>query len=182
MAAAALAFQERSVEEVTVADIAAAAGTSEALVYHYLPSKADLFAAAVALRLAELDERVSSAVAQLPAGTAARESTKAYLLARLDHVEQHRASWAGSLTPTAGEPESAAAIRSAARARHQDLLTALLHPAPTGRDHYALLAFLAVVDATAQEWALRGCPATERWSVVEVALGSLQGALGDWRR
>lgn len=179
--AAAEVFGERDAEDVSVAEVAAAAGVSEALVYHYLPSRSELYAAAVELRLRELTDAALAAIQACPPNTAAREIVRQYLLARLERVRTYRRAWSTSLAAMA-EPGPAQTVRAAVRAEHVAFLSDLLRDDPSPRDRLAVLAFLAALDATLAHWAEGGCDQDEQWPLVEVALGALQGALGDWGR
>lgn len=182
IAAAAAEFERRTPEDVTVAEVASAAGTSQPLVFHYFPTKAELYAGAVAARLGELTAAVSGAVGNLPASAPAREQVRATVLAHLDHVARHRAAWASSLDGVGGETSEAAGVREDARVHRLALLSSFLLPDGGARRHYALAGHVAHVDGLSREWVRRDCPADERWDVVETALGALQGALGDWGR
>ena len=73
--AGAALFAERSYEEISMRDIAQAAGVSKPLLYHYFPSKTELFKAAVAENAAELQATIepqgggnqASVTAEVPA-------------------------------------------------------------------------------------------------------------------
>lgn len=182
VAAAAVAFDQESFDRVAVADVARAAGTSEALVYHYFPSKADLYAGAVGARLGHLGDAAEAAVAALGRDASARDQVRAVVLAHLDHVAKYPAAWAGGLDGVGAEPPGGVAIREAARQRRLDLLAGLLLPDPRPERHYALAGHVAQVDGLSRDWVRRGRPEEERASIVTVALGALQGALGDWGR
>ena len=69
VAAARAAFAEEPYDDVSVAALAARAGTSEALVYHYFESKGRLYASVLQSELDELSARQLAADAALPAGT-----------------------------------------------------------------------------------------------------------------
>ena len=79
-----------------------------------------------------------------------------------------------------GEPASAAPIREAARRAYVDRLRSLLAPSEQARHEYALWGYYGFLDAVCLRWVDRGCPADDRWSVIDAALGALEGALGDW--
>src|ERR1700756_3789754 len=56
--AGAALFAEHAYQEISMRDIARAAGVSKPLLYHYFPSKIDLFKAAVAEHAAELQSTI----------------------------------------------------------------------------------------------------------------------------
>jgi len=107
---------------VSVADIAAAAGVSEGLLYHYFPSKQALLEAAVQRAADELLADLTAAVLGPVDGSdpesAAADSPLARLTAALDayldHVEADPTGWRALLAATSGEPARIAAELDAA--------------------------------------------------------------------
>lgn len=180
--AAAQAFDAESFDRVAVADVARAAQTSTALVFHYFPTKADLYAAAVTTRLDALADAVAQALAAQDEHTPARERVRAVVLAHLEHAQRHPAPWAAALDGVGAEPLDAEAARATARARHLELVASFLHPDDRPERHYALVGHVALLDGLTREWVRRGHPEQECAAVVTVVLDSLQGALGDWGR
>ena len=59
-------FSERPYDEVSIDEIAAAAGISKGLLYHYFPSKRDFYVAVVRHGAAQLRPRPSSTTRRLP--------------------------------------------------------------------------------------------------------------------
>ncbi|ROR96108.1 TetR family transcriptional regulator [Salana multivorans] len=182
VAAACAGFDERPFDQVTVADVARASDSSEPLVYHYFPTKADLYAASVAHRLAELDDAVTAALDALPAGSGARDRVRVVVDAHLTHAARHPGAWASALDGVGAEPTEAELARAAARVAHLDRLAGFLHPDPRPERHYALAGHVALLDGVTREWVRRGSREDERPAVVTTVLGSLQGGLGDWGR
>lgn len=162
-----------------VAAVAHSAGISEALVYHYFPTKADLYAAAVATCLAERAERVEGAWAGLT-GAPAREHMRIAVEAHLDHVAAHPAAWAHTLSALGTEGAPAAAARQAARQTYLEAVTRLLPPDSRPQRAYALAGHVAVLDGVARHWVERGLPAHERDPLPTLVIDALQGTLGDW--
>ncbi len=164
--------------EVSTAEIAAASGASQALVFHYFGSKADLYTAVVAEADARLRAAQQAADQALAPGVPARDRVRAALLARLDQIADNPRGWA----PWSGaeEPAEATALRLRARADDVAWLRAMLRLRDWPRFDYALWGYLGFVDSACLAWVERGCPAAERQPLVEAALGSLEGALGDW--
>ncbi|PFG20585.1 TetR/AcrR family transcriptional regulator [Serinibacter salmoneus] len=164
-----------------VAAVARRAGISEALVYHYFPTKADLFAAAVATRLAERAERVAGAWAGIN-GAPAREYMRIAVEAHLDHVAAHPSAWSHTLGTLGSEAAPARAARQAARADYLEAVALHLQPDPRPQRAYALAGHVAVLDGVAHHWVERGLPAHERDPLPTLVIDALQGSLGDWGR
>jgi len=107
--------------EVSIEEIAEAAGVSKGLLYHYFPTKKDFILAALARGEAQLAERLRpdpelSPEAQLDAS----------LDAFLDDVEEHASAYASIFRRDGGgDPEIAAALDSARLVRMETLLEAL---------------------------------------------------------
>ncbi len=164
--------------EVSVAQVAEAAGASAALVFHYFDSKAGLYAALVSSDLAQLAAAQAEANEALPQGTPARDRVRTALEAHLDQVADPQ-RWSASRTG-GEEPAEAQQVRRDARAEEVERLRELLHVSDWARHEYALWGCFGFLDAACLHWAARGCPADERNPLIEAALGSLEGALGDW--
>jgi len=180
MDAAALAFAAAPYPEVSVVAVADRAGASQALVHKYFDGKAGLYADAVQRELDARADRWRAAVAALGAHAPARDRVRALLLVQLDHLAAAPTAWASPLLARGDEPAAALGVRQEARAALVEELRGLLLPDGTLRRDYALWGFLGFLDGACAAWLGRGCPADERWSLVDAALGALEGALGDW--
>ncbi len=180
LAAAADVFARGPYDEVGMAAVAAGAGASEALVYRYFAGKAELYAAVLTQAADAYRARQDAAVAALPDGVPLRDRVQALTLATLDEVAASPAGWASAVRRPAGEPDTAEEVRRTLRAAEVATLRAILLPRTAERHDYALTAWFGFLDAACARWAARGCPEVERWSLVDAALGALQGALGDW--
>ena len=178
--AATLAFRAAPYPDVAVADVAAAADSSEALVHKYFGGKADLYAEVLRAGIDGFVARQASALAALPDGVPIRDRVRAVTLAHLDEIATAPAGWASAAHRPAGEPETAEAVRAAAREADVARLRAILQPSTTIRHDYALTAWFGFLDEAGRRWADQGCRADDRWSIVDAALGALEGALGDW--
>ncbi|PFG17072.1 TetR family transcriptional regulator [Propionicimonas paludicola] len=180
LAAAGRLYAVAPYAEVSVAQIAEAAQASPALVFHYFGSKAELFAAVVAASIEQLRTEQTAADAALSPGVPARDRVRASLLVYLDHIADHPAAWAAPFGG-AGEPAEAVRIRHAARTGYVRALADLLPP-DTVRHEYALWGYFGFLDQACLRWVDLGCPDEQRHSLVDAALGALEGALGDWGR
>ena len=163
---------------VAVADIAARAGVSEALVFKYFGSKTGLRAAALDRRAEELAGARASADAALPEGTSARDRVAHAIGLWLDALGAGRGV---SLAAAPGDQMEVAAVRTRVRGEWLDWLAGTLRLDASARDAFALVGFLGFLDAAGESWRDDGCPPDRRWPLIESALGALQGALGDWR-
>lgn len=178
--AAARRFGERPYALVSVADIAQDAEASEALVFRYFASKADLYAAVVARAIQALGERQRAALAALPQGVPVRDRVQASLEVYLDHIAEAAPGWAAPFTAAGNDPEQALEVRRAARAAFVEELRSLLGVTGWARHEYALWGYFGFLDGACLAWVERGCPDDERHPLMDAALGALEGALGDW--
>ena len=176
LAAAAGLFARLPYALVSVADIARAADASEALVYRYFATKAELYAQVVARGAEKLALAERAAIMALHPNTPVKAKLRAALGVYLDHVASHSATWVAAT----GEPPEAVTTRTAARQHHVDALAGLLTPNPSARHRYALWGYLGFVDAVCLEWVRSECRTSDRNPIIESALGALEGALGDW--
>ena len=86
-------FAEHAYEEISMREIAAAAGVSKALLYHYFPSKIDLFKAAVSEAATTLAELIRPTGGGERAGTAGGDARRLPWLDRgpRPHVDEAHA-------------------------------------------------------------------------------------------
>ncbi len=180
LAAAAEAFADRPYADVTLASVAQAAEASTPLLYRYFPSKEDLYTEVVSRTIEALGERQTAALDDLPDGVSARDRIRATILVYLDHIATAPDAWALPMRHPGQEPAGVVQVRAAARAGYVRALADLLQPSVTARHEFALWGYFGFLDAACLQWVDRGCPADERWSLLDAALGSLEGALGDW--
>lgn len=172
-------YAEAPYAEVSVAEIAATAQASSALVFHYFGSKASLYAEVVAAAVATLAQTQRNAVAALAEGAPKRDRVRASILVYLDHIATHPNTWAAPLLG-GEEPAEAVTVRQQARTDYVEALRDLLQPTTWARHEYALWGYFGFLDQACLHWVEQGCPADERDALAEAALGALQGALGDW--
>lgn len=172
-------YAEAPYAEVSVAEIAAKAQASSALVFHYFGSKASLYAEVVAAAVATLAQTQRTAVAALAEGAPKRDRVRASILVYLDHIATHPNTWAAPLLG-GEEPAEAVAVRQQSRTDYVEALRDLLRPTTWARHEYALWGYFGFLDQACLHWVEQGCPAAEREALAEAALGALQGALGDW--
>ncbi|MFV0452196.1 MAG: TetR/AcrR family transcriptional regulator [Propioniciclava sp.] len=172
------AFVTQPAAEVIVAEVAAAAGVSEALVFKYFGTKSGLQAAVLHRLGAALATERAAADAALPEGTSARDRVARAIRGWLEAMASDRGI---SLAAAPGDAVEVAAARAQVRADWLDWLHGVLRLDASARDAFALVGFLGFLDAAGESWRADGCPGTAQWPLTEAALDALQGALGDWR-
>ncbi|GGK80833.1 TetR family transcriptional regulator [Sphaerisporangium melleum] len=149
MAAALELFSKRDAEEVSIDDVATAAGASRALVYHYFGGKQELYVAALRSAAQELEERLRP----VQGGTALQELA-AGLTRYFDFVEDHAAGFAALLR---GGPANRAGevgeIVEGVRRRLFKMITKQLQvsePSPALRA--TLRSWIAAVETAGLDW------------------------------
>lgn len=142
-------FTRHAYEEISMRQIAEAAGVSKPLLYHYFPSKIDLFKAAVAEASAELQHVIEPVGSQNPA-----EQLAASLDAYLGWIEQNAVTWTKLMQSAATLPE-AREIVEGFRERTMQMVLARLSgrrkPRPALRA--AIAGWLGYMDAAIIDWA-----------------------------
>ena len=138
-------FAERTYEEISIDEIASAAGVSKGLLYHYFASKRAFYVAAV-----------RQAAARLTAATDFDETEpnplRTGVTAYLDYVERHAATYTFLLRGGVGsDPEVLEIVETTRRLFVDRLVDAL------GQPQHALLrvairGWVGLVEATSLEW------------------------------
>jgi AcrR family transcriptional regulator len=113
-------LQRRAHDEVSTEEIAAAAGVSKGLLYHYFPTKKDFILAAVERGQRELAERLRPDPTLRP-----EEQLDASLDAFLDYVEEHATAYTTIFTGGVADREIAAELAKGRGEQMEALLTAL---------------------------------------------------------
>lgn len=178
--AAAQAFAAQPYAEVTVSSIARGAGASDALLYRYFSGKEELYTEIVRRAIEQLIARQSAALGDLDPGVPVRDRIRAATEVYLDHIATHPSAWAMPLHNPGSEPSSAAAVRLSARRDYVERLRAMLAPSVQLRHEFALWGYFGFLDHACLRWVERGCGDDDRHSLIDAALGALEGALGDW--
>jgi AcrR family transcriptional regulator len=164
-------FARHSYDELSMARIAREAGISKALLYHYFPSKQELFEATLA-DAAERLRRVTDPDPELPP----LEALSASVFAFLTWVEDNELAYR-KLLESAGSVAGVRAlideVRDRTSARILDGLGAGEDPPPKARA--AVRAWLWYMDGVILDWLEHRD--LERREVRDLLLGSLAGAL-----
>jgi AcrR family transcriptional regulator len=146
--AGAALFAEQAYEEISMRDIARAAGVSKPLLYHYFSSKIDLFKAAVAEKAAELQAAIEPSSEAPPL-----EQLASSLDAYLAWIEAHARMWSKLMQSAASVPEARELIEGFRQATMELVLAELAgtrKPRPILRA--AITGWLGYMDAVILEW------------------------------
>ena len=181
LSAASRAFASRPYEEVSLAEIAEEAQASEALVHKYFVGKAGIYAQVLQGAVDELAERTRRADDALPEGSSARDRVRASVLTYLDFIAERSPGWMAYQILAGHEPGEAARVRQEAREAAVRALAEVVGGSRGHRDDFAFWGYLGFLDDACLRWVHAGCPNDQRHSLIDAALGCLEGALGDWR-
>jgi AcrR family transcriptional regulator len=141
-------FSDRSFDDVSIDDIAAAAGISKNLIYHYFSGKRDLFVSVI-----------TESADRMIAATKPDESLEpmarlhASLDAHLRYAEEHAAGYTALLRGAGGDPEVQAIIVAARERVAERVLEGLpLGPTPTPQLVLAARGWIGLVDGLTLHW------------------------------
>lgn len=148
IAAGAQLFAEHAYEEISMRQIAQAAGISKPLLYHYFPSKIELFKAAVAEQAAELQALIE------PSGEGSPlEQLTASLDAYLNWIERNSRAWQKLMQSAATLPEAGEVVEAFRTTTLDRVLRGVAgggDPRPALRA--AVRGWLGYVDAILLDW------------------------------
>ncbi|KIF74179.1 TetR family transcriptional regulator [Streptomyces sp. 150FB] len=142
-------FSRRAPDEVSIDEIASAAGISRPLVYHYFPGKQSLYEAALRRAADDLAGRFLEP----------REGPLGARLLRVmgrffDFVEEHGPGFAALLRggPAAGSAEKAAMIDGVREAAYEQILVHLGVQEPPARLELVVRSWVSLAESTALIW------------------------------
>lgn len=141
-------FAEHAFEEISMREIAQAAGISKPLLYHYFPSKIELFKAAVAERAEELEQLIEPDGAGTPF-----EQLSQSLDSYLGWIERNARMWTKLMQSAATLPEAATVVEGFRMRTLEQILrrvTGRRKPRPALRT--ALKGWLGYIDAAILDW------------------------------
>jgi AcrR family transcriptional regulator len=169
-------FGSRPYDEISIEEIAQAAGMSKGLLYHYFPSKRDFYVAC--LRAASLQLRRSIRPdPTLPAAEQLRSGLAAYL----DHVRADRSKHLALVRGGIGsDPEVVEVIESTRRAVWEFMLAGLEATEDEQLLGSAVRGWIRFVEVMALDWARSDSVAGDE--VVDVCVGVLGAAVRRARR
>jgi AcrR family transcriptional regulator len=141
-------FAKHSFEEISMRELAEAAGVSKPLLYHYFPSKIDLFKAAVSEKAEEL-QRLIEPSSDRPAIEQLSQVLDSYLA----WIEDNAQAWSKLLQSAATLPEARELVEGF-RQRTMDLILAQLTEARKPRPalRIAIKGWLGYMDAAILDW------------------------------
>ena len=149
LAAALNLFAERPADQVSVEEVAAAAGASPALVHHYFGSRSELVSAVLRATADELIDTL-----RVEAAAPAAEKLATGLTIYLDYLETHPQSWAALLRAGQSSDDPTSAI--AASVDDHAMAIAIRAVQPRGRPpvalELALRGWLALVKDACLRW------------------------------
>lgn len=144
-------FAEHAYEEISMRQIAEAAGISKPLLYHYFPNKAELFKAAVAEQAAQLEQLIE------PTGDGSPvEQLSKSLDGYLAWIEANARAWQKLMQSAATLPEAGTLVEQF-RSRTLQQITARIttgEARPALRN--ALRGWLGYIDAAILDWISHG--------------------------
>jgi AcrR family transcriptional regulator len=139
-------FSTHTYDELSIDDIARAAGISKGLLYHYFPSKRDYYVETVRTAAEDLVRKTETA-----AGAAPVERLRAGLDAYLAYVERHAKPFATLLRSGVGvDPEVSAIVEGTRRAFLERMRSEAANASPALRN--ALRGFIGFVEAAVLDW------------------------------
>jgi len=110
------AFSDRSYDDVSIDDLAREAKISKGLLYHYFPTKRDLYVAGLREIAEELVERCTN----IPADLSPIEGVRTGLDAYLDHISQHSRAFVSLMRGGIGSDPEVAQVVEGVRKRLAD--------------------------------------------------------------
>ncbi|MZD07092.1 TetR family transcriptional regulator [Streptomyces sp. SID5785] len=142
-------FSHRSPDEVSIDEIAAAAGISRPLVYHYFPGKLSLYEAALQRAAQELAERFEEPQ-EGPLGARLLRVMSRFF----DFVDEHGPGFSALMRggPAVGSSTTNALIDSVRQAAYVQILAHLRVPAPSARLDLVVRTWVSLAESTALIW------------------------------
>jgi AcrR family transcriptional regulator len=109
LALAKRSFSDRAYDDVSIDDLARIANISKGLLYHYFPTKRDLYVAG----LREIADELVEAITRVPDNLAPIDRVRTSVEAYLDHITRHSRAFVALMRGGIGsDPEVAAVIES----------------------------------------------------------------------
>ena len=142
-------FVERPYDDFSMDDLAAAAGVSKGLLYHYFPSKRALYVEALRGSAAEILRLMEPADLTLPLAEQLADALAAYLT----YVRERADAYRGLLRGGVGtDPEVAAVAEELRRAIRDRIFAGLGIPEPSPRLRLTVTGWVGYVEAASLDW------------------------------
>jgi AcrR family transcriptional regulator len=165
-------FSTRSYEDIWVEEIAAHAGVSRGLLYHYFPTKRDFYLAVTRAAAAEVGE-LTAANDTLPLKERLRGGIDAFLTYAEAHPQGFLTAYRGSL---AGDPEVRATVEEGRERQTARILAGLERERESSAPlRLAAYGWTAMAQAVTAEWLRQ--PQPPREVVSELLTDALIGAI-----
>ena len=152
LALAKRAFSDRAYDDVSIDDLARVAAISKGLLYHYFPTKRDLYVAG----LCEISDELVEAIERVPASLAPVDRVRSGLAAYLDHIARHSRAFVALMRGGIGSDPEVAAVVESVRTR---LFTKFLAGQPfarllagDARFETAVRGWIGFVEAASIDW------------------------------
>ncbi|MFH8885633.1 TetR/AcrR family transcriptional regulator [Streptomyces californicus] len=142
-------FSRRSPEDVSIDEIAAAAGISRPLVYHYFPGKQSLYEAALRRAADELAARFQEPL-EGPLGARLLRVMGRFF----DFVEEHGPGFSALMRggPAVGSSTATAMIDRVRQAAYEQIITHLAVSEPPARLELVVRSWVSLAESTALLW------------------------------
>jgi AcrR family transcriptional regulator len=145
--AGARVFTERSYDDASMAEVARAAGISKGLLYHYFPSKRDLFVATLEATAAELRE-ITEPDPSLPLPEQLVTALDAYLA----WIEEHADSYSKLMESASGSDDVRSYMAQVRASTVERMLEAVVRSGDPAAVRTALHGFLWFMDGACLDW------------------------------
>jgi AcrR family transcriptional regulator len=145
--AGARVFTERSYDDASMAEVARAAGISKGLLYHYFPSKRDLFVATLEAAAAELQE-ITEPDPSLPVA----EQLVGALDAYLGWIDEHSDSYAKLMESASGSDDVRSYMAQVRAGTVERMLEGVVKGGDPAAVRTALHGFLWFMDGACLDW------------------------------
>jgi AcrR family transcriptional regulator len=139
-------FSSNTYDDLSIDDIARAAGISKGLLYHYFPSKRDYYVETIRAAAGELLQQTDTAVDALPV-----ERLRAGIDAYLGYVERHKKAFAALLRSGVGHDPEVSSIVEHTRLAFLDRLL-MNTPVSSPRIRNALRGWIGFVESSVLDW------------------------------
>lgn len=141
-------FSDHSYDELSIDDIARAAGISKGLLYHYFPSKRDYYVEVVRRAAGQLIERTDAASQEVSV-----EALHGALDAYLDFVDQHARSYVALVRGGIGsDPEVVQLLEATRRTLTERIVSRISADAPPPLLRLALRGWIGLVESASLDW------------------------------
>jgi AcrR family transcriptional regulator len=152
LALAKRAFSEQSYDEVSIDDLSRTAKISKGLLYHYFPTKRDLYVAG----LTEIANELVAAITAVPDDVAPIERVRRGLDAYLDHVTEHSRAFVSLMRGGIGsDPEIALVVEGVRTRLFQRFLSGSPFAGMVAGDpkfELAIRGWIGFVEAASIDW------------------------------